>query len=86
MIVMGLRRILLEPWTRHPNDAGESYLQHLRYAMRVGLNLCRLGVCLLIHSLFPFLFVETASKNLYRIVDEMEDRNQRRRILTEIIK
>ncbi len=49
------------PFTRHPREIGESYFHHLAHASRSGLRLIGSGIACLIHGVFPFLFVHTAS-------------------------
>jgi len=81
--VIKLSRLLIDPWVKHPNSIGMSYREHLCYAFQTSILLIKTGVFLFIHSVFPFLFENTASSNLYRIIDEMENRKYRRRIFEE---
>ena len=55
------------PFTAHPASVGESYLQHMRFASRFGSRMALGGLAAVVHSLFPFVFVTTAS----RINDEL---------------
>jgi hypothetical protein len=55
------------PFTAHPNDVGETYVQHAVFAMRYGAKMTLGGIAALAHGLFPFLFRTTAS----RITDEL---------------
>ncbi len=55
------------PFTAHPASVGETYTQHLRFAFRFGCQMLAGGAAAVIHSIFPFLFVTTAS----RINDEL---------------
>jgi len=55
------------PFTAHPASVGETYVQHFRFASRFGLRMLTGGAAAAIHSVFPFLFVTTAS----RINDEL---------------
>jgi hypothetical protein len=66
------------PFTAHPASVGETYGQHLRFALRFGTFMTLGGLAAAIHALFPFLFITTAS----RVLDELNalrDRNARRR-------
>ena len=56
----------MNPFTAHPRSVGESYFQHLRFALRFGTRMTAGGLAAVMHSLFPFCFVTTAS----RISDE----------------
>ena len=55
------------PFTAHPASVGETYLEHMRFARRFGGRMLLGGAAAVVHSLFPFLFVTTAS----RINDEL---------------
>ena len=51
----------------HLLEAGEDYLEHLRFAVGVGLMLVAAGLACIIHGLIPGLCTKTAS----RTVDEL---------------
>jgi hypothetical protein len=58
-------------WIRskaHLTEAGETYLDHLRFAAGVGLMLVAAGLACIIHGLLPGLCTKTAS----RTVDELK--------------
>ena len=50
------------PFTAHPASVGETYLQHMRFAFRFGSRMLAGGIAALIHSVFPFVCVTTASR------------------------
>jgi hypothetical protein len=52
------------PFTAHPHSVGESYGQHCRFAFAFGITMLLGGLAAVIHSLFPFLCVTTASRAL----------------------
>jgi hypothetical protein len=58
---------MANPFTAHPTAVGETYLQHFCFAFRFGTRMLAGGAAATIHSVFPFLFVTTAS----RISDEL---------------
>ena len=58
---------MANPFTAHPAAVGETYLEHFRFAFRYGTRMLAGGAAATIHSVFPFLFVTTAS----RINDEL---------------
>ena len=57
------------PFTAHPHDVGESYLQHGAFACRYGARMTCGGIAALLHGVFPFLFQTTGS----RITRELND-------------
>ena len=50
------------PFTAHPREVGESYLEHGLFACRYGAKMTLGGVAAFIHGLAPFLFRATASR------------------------
>ena len=52
------------PFTRHPREAGESYLQHFGVAVRFGLRMIGGGLGCLVHAVFPFLCERTGSETV----------------------
>ena len=52
----------MNPFTAHPASVGETYLQHLRFAFRFGAKMTAGGLAAIVHSVFPFCFVTTASR------------------------
>lgn len=51
-------------FTAHPASVGETYAEHCRFAFRFGARMAAGGVAAMLHALFPFLFVTTASRAL----------------------
>jgi hypothetical protein len=58
------------PFTAHPRDVGESYLEHGCFACRYGAKMAWGGIAAFVHGVFPFLFQTTGS----RITRELNDR------------
>ena len=50
------------PFTAHPHEVGESYLEHGSFACRYGIKMTWGGIAALIHAVFPFLFKTTGSR------------------------
>ena len=64
------------PFTRHPHEVGETYVEHLGVATRVGLRMAAGAMACFVHALFPFLFVRTGSETidqLYRQIHKRTD-------------
>ena len=62
----------------HLTDAGMTYFQHMRHAMRISLLLITASLCCMVHSLFPFLFKKTASSIMKHITDNLINRQIQR--------
>ena len=62
------------PFTNHPREVSESYGHHFVNASAFGLRMLAGGVAVLIHAIFPFLFVNTGS----RTMDKLHKRMTRR--------
>jgi len=65
----------LRAFTEHPASVGESYWQHLAFALGFSLRLLLAGLAALVHALLPFLFKTTAS----RLIAEMARKTGPRR-------
>ena len=50
------------PFTAHPHEVGETYLEHGLFACRYGVKMTAGGVAALLHGIFPFLFRTTGSR------------------------
>lgn len=61
-------------FTDHPQEAGENYLEHLWFTITMTSRLIYSAIVLLIHGIFPFLLVRTASTQIVRIYVIMKSR------------
>jgi hypothetical protein len=68
---------MVNPFTAHPASVGETYSQHLRFALSFGARMTLGGVAAAIHALLPFLFITTASRMLEEL-NVMRDRTAQR--------
>ena len=50
------------PFTAHPRDVGETYLEHALFACRYGAKMTFGGLAAFVHGVFPFLFQTTGSR------------------------
>lgn len=62
------------PFTKHPKDVGEGYGAHFVNASAFGLRMLAGGFAVLIHAIFPFLFVNTGSKTMDKLHRRMAGR------------
>ena len=61
-------------FTEHPNEAGETYIQHGTQAIRYSFTFFLLFFIALIHAILPFLFKKTASEIVCEMSEHMECR------------
>ena len=59
---------------RHLGDAGESYLEHLRFATKVGALAIGGGLACFAHALVPAWFSTTGSRAIRRLNQLIDDR------------
>ena len=62
------------PFTRHPHSIGETYLQHMKKAIKYGLRIQLVSLIIFIHATFPFLFEHSASDEIEKINKELQNR------------
>ena len=61
---------------RHLQDAGEGYLQHLRFATKVGALAIGGGLACFAHALVPALFTTTGSRVIRRLNALIDERRR----------
>ena len=54
----------MNPFTSHPASVGETYGEHCVFAFGFGVRMVVGGAAAMIHAVFPFLCVTTASRAL----------------------
>ena len=67
---------MINIFTKHPKEVGETYFEHMYNAVRFSLTFLLLFVVALIHSILPFLFTRTASCVVQEMAKHMEDREK----------
>lgn len=65
------------PFTKHPEEVGESYAEHLATASSFGATMVIGGLCVMIHAVLPFLFVNTGSRTMNKLHKKMSKRVDR---------
>ena len=75
---------MANPFTAHPASVGETYLQHMRFAFRFGTRMLAGGTAAVIHSVFPFLCVTTASRINDQLVELRASSHGRRVRLVDV--
>ncbi len=71
------------PFTAHPRDVGESYLEHCVFACRYGAKMTLGGIAAFVHGLFPFLFQKTGSRITRELNEVLEQSGARARARRE---
>ena len=61
-------------FTEHPNEVGETYIQHGTQAIRYSFTFFLLFFVSLIHAIFPFWFEKTASCVIQEMSDHIKER------------
>jgi hypothetical protein len=66
---------MTNPFTAHPASVGETYAEHFAFALAFGMRMALGGLAAIVHAVFPFAFITTASRTL----DELNARRDRTR-------
>ena len=61
---------------RHLGDAGEGYVEHLRFASKVGAVAIGGGLACFAHALVPAIFPSTGSRAIRRLYAMIEERGR----------
>lgn len=61
--------------TEHPNNVGETYIQHFIAAVFISGRLLMASLACLCHALLPFAFTHTGSKHIRALYGELEKRH-----------
>lgn len=69
-----LRRTGSRIFLKHPREAGEGYVQHLRFTLTMACGLLIISGALLVHGLVPCLFPRTASTRMHKMYATMLER------------
>ncbi len=59
----------------HPASVGQTYWQHMGFAVRVAALLVAAGCAALVHGFLPFLFKRTASNRIVALYDTLAQGN-----------
>jgi len=65
----------LSVMTQHPQSVGETYGQHLRFALGFAGTLVLAAVAAAVHAVLPFLFQHTASDLLRKLCRKIDTRS-----------
>ena len=61
-------------FTRHPREVEETYVEHMGVAGGFGFTMLVGGICVMVHAIFPFLFVQTGSRTMDKLHKRMTKR------------
>lgn len=65
-------------FTKHPKSINESYTQHLFFALKNGSKLAFIGLILIIHGFFPFIFQHKARDGVEKLSQQLLNRNPKK--------
>ncbi|PLR18931.1 hypothetical protein SGCZBJ_25195 [Caulobacter zeae] len=65
---------MLELFTRHPKQVGETYGEHFAMAWSFGLPMVAAGLACLVHGILPFAFERTGSNCVKTLHARMKGR------------
>ena len=65
---------VLAAFTDHPHSVGESYFQHMWFALGFAGTLGLAASAALVHAVFPFACKKTASQIIFRLNDRLINR------------
>lgn len=57
-------------FTEHPHSIGESYFQHLFFALKFGSTMVLGGLACIVHAIFPFCCKKTGSNFLLKMTND----------------
>ena len=69
-------RSFLSAFRDHPASVGETYPEHMAFALRFGARLFCAGAAAFVHALVPALFETTASDTVRAMHAEIEGRGR----------
>jgi hypothetical protein len=61
-------------FTEHPNEAGETYLEHLWFTFTMSARFLYASLVIMIHGAFPFLLTTAASNQIEAVYRIMKSR------------
>ena len=63
-------------FTEHPSNAGESYLEHARFAFHIGVQALSASLMAFTHAIFPFMFETGASERIKKLHAFLEEKGR----------
>lgn len=57
----------MNPFTAHPRSLNETYLCHMKNAWYISFSMLAAGLACAVHSVFPFLFADSANRTVQRL-------------------
>ena len=60
------------PFTAHPHDVGETYIEHGRFAGCYGVKMTLGGLAAIVHAILPFVFQTTGSRITRELAEKLD--------------
>lgn len=68
---------IIKSFINHPKSINESYFEHLYQAIGISLKLCKTAIIALIHGIFPFICIHSASNNIEDLYKQTKNRRNK---------
>ena len=65
---------MMNVFTKHPKEVGETYLQHMWASFRYSLTFLLLVFVAMVHAILPFVFTKTASCVIQEMSKHIKER------------
>jgi hypothetical protein len=72
---------MYNPFTKHPNSVGETYLEHMKIALSTAIKIQLVVLIIVVHAIFPFLFEKTGGDEIEKINKDLQYRRGNERKL-----
>ena len=69
---------MANPFTEHPRMAGQTYWQHLGFALSVAGRAAAIALLATVHAVFPFLMPAAAGDRILALAEEIRALRARR--------
>jgi len=73
----GNRKVIDRIFLQHPSAGGETYAQHLSFAVKTGWYLVVTSAALVIHGVVPKFCETTASDRIMQLADTLHERRKK---------
>ncbi len=65
---------MVKLFLKHPSSIGETYFQHMKYALKISYRLAKISVMICIHAFLPFYFETKGGELICELNKELAGR------------